>query len=87
MFQALLVQKSGKSQALGGSDQNTLPNAKSWGKKKKKSKKKKEGRGKKGKRKEKKKKEGTKQQEFLSKEGLTNFLPGVSPKAATMAKY
>lgn len=35
----------------------------------------------------KKKKEGRKQQEFLSKEGLTTFLPGVSPKAATMAKY
>lgn len=85
MFQALLVQKSGKSQALGGSDQNTLPNAKSWGKKKKKVKRRKREGEKKEK--EREKKEGIKQQEFLSKEGLTNFLPGVSPKAATMAKY
>lgn len=32
-------------------------------------------------------KKGRKQQELVSKEDLTNFLPGVSPKAATMAKY
>lgn len=44
----------------------------------------KEEEGKKG---NKKIKKGRKQQELVSKEGLTNFLPGVSPKAATMAKY
>lgn len=77
----MLVQKSGKSQALGGSDQNTFPNAKSWGRKSKK----KKGEG--GEKKFKQRKKERKQQELVSKEDLTNFLPGVSPKAATMAKY
>lgn len=56
------------------------------GRKKKKSKKKKKREGWGG---EEKKiiKKGRKQQELVSKEDLTNFLPGVSPKAATMAKY
>lgn len=35
----------------------------------------------------KQRKKERKQQELVSKEDLTNFLPGVSPKAATMAKY
>lgn len=48
--------------------------------------KKKEGK-REGKEKKKQERQEGKQQELVSKEGLTNFLPGVSPKAATMAKY
>lgn len=76
-FKPCLFKRQRKSKVLADPDPRMPPNPKRIKEKLKRKEKEKT-------KEEERKKE---QKKFLSNKGLTVFLPGVSPKAATMAKY